>query len=361
MKLPQVGRARSALLVSSMLLAAAGLAGCGAFSDSDEDQLAVAVYGGPTTKTWQESFGEPFSDEHSEVKLSISGVPNPSSLLYTQEGDVQFDLILATASDVAQLAAGDDSRYTPIDPSDLDRSENVIPEMVATNDDGKWVGAPVALTYYGVVVNTDEQDPKSVTSWADLADPAFKGEYLMNGPSFFATTDLPMFALANGGSDTDLDPGIELLRKTIPNVKSVITNLANAASMVEGGDATIAPFFFSQYSQLLDSGVPVEMVLPKEGGYASPLYLVVAPGTEHEEEALEFIDSTLATDQQEGVQDASAYMPVVDDAKLIEKLQERSGFPSVQALIKKLIFPDYGYLAEHREENTKRIEDILAD
>lgn len=366
MNLRDVTVTRRGAVIGTMLLAATALAACGSSTEPASGangvsgQLAVAVYGGPTTETWQKAFGAGFSQDFPDVTLNISGVPNPSSLLYTQQGDVQFDLILATASDVAQLAAGNDSLYTPIDPTSLERSDHVIPDLASVDNDGEWVGVPVALTYYGIVVNTDKHDPASVTSWTDLADPKFKGQYLMNGPSFFATTDLPMFALANGGTATDLEPGFELLKRTLPNVKSVVTSLANAGSMMKSGDAAIAPFFFSQYSQLLDSGVPVQMVLPDEGGYASPLYLVISPSTENKEAALKFIDSVLRSDRQEGVQDASAYIPVVDDAKIIDKLQERSGFESTEELMTKLTFPDYAYLAEHRDGNTKRIEDLLA-
>lgn len=367
MKLREVTAApRAAARVGTAVVAALALTAC-ASSAADTSggsgisgRLAVAVYGGPTTATWQKAFGEGFSKDFPDVALNISGVPNPSSLLYTQQGDVQFDLVLATASDVAQLAAGPDSRYTPIDPATLERSSHVISSLASETADGKWVGVPVALTYYGIVVNTDKHDPASVTSWADLADPKFKGQYLMNGPSFFATTDLPMFALANGGSATDLEPGFELLKQSIPNVKSVVSSLANAGAQMKSGDAGVAPFFFSQYSQLLDSGVPVKLVLPKEGGYASPLYLVMSPNTKNKDGALQFINSVLRADRQEGVQDASAYIPVVDDAALIDKLKERSGFQSAEDLMKQLTFPDYAYLAEHRDENTKRIEDLLA-
>lgn len=332
----------------------------GSAKDKGSGKLAVAVYGGPTTKTWTNAFGNPFSKDNSGIQLSISGVPNPSSLLYTQKGNVQFDLLLATASDVAQLAEGDGSQYTPLDPADLKRASHIREGLVRKNKSGKWVGVPVALTYYGIVVNSDKYDVKDVTSWADLADPRYEDQYLMNGAAYFSTTDLPMFALANGGSKTNLEPGFKLLKRTLPNVKSVATSLANAASMLKAGDAGIAPFFFSQYSQLLDSKVPVEMALPNEGAYAGPLFLVLSPNSKNRENAMAFLDSVLLPERQEAVQGPSAYIPVVDDAKLIDKLQTRSGFSSVESLYENMTFPDYAYLAAHREKNTKRIENMLA-
>src|SRR5699024_4215129 len=155
-------------------------------------ELSVAVYGGPTEVTWNESFGTAFNEAYPDVDLTIAGVQNPASLLFTQEGDVQFDLILATASDVAQLtAAGDTSKFIPIDPDSLERSGHVHEELLSVGDDGSWTGAPVAITYYGIVYNTEEHRASDIQSWADLADPKFEGSYLMNSPSFFATVELP--------------------------------------------------------------------------------------------------------------------------------------------------------------------------
>lgn len=356
------GASRGTVMVALVGSGALALSACGSGTDEESGesgQLAVAVYGGPTTETWEESFGEPFRSDYPDVELSISGVDNPSSLLFTQEGDVQFDLLLATASDVAQLVNSEDGLYTPIDPNDLDRSGEVFDELI-NEQDGQWAGAPVALTYYGIAVNTDVHDPSSIESWADLANPEFEGEYLMNGPSFFATTDLPMFSLANGGTLTDMEPGMELLEETLPNVGGAVTDLANAAAQMESEAATIAPFFFSQYSQLLDSGVSAEMVLPEEGGYGSPLYLVMSADSANQETALTFLDTVLDADNQVAVQEPSAYIPVVEDAELIDKIQERSGFESSTEIIDNLTFPDYEYLAENREENTQRIEDLLA-
>lgn len=343
----------------------AGDSDTGAGSEADggslTGELSVAVYGGPTEVTWNESFGTAFSEEYPDVDLTIAGVQNPASLLFTQEGDVQFDLILATASDVAQLAeSGDTSKFTPIDPASLERSDHVIEQLLSVGEDGLWTGAPVAITYYGIVYNTDEHEASDIQSWADLADPMFDDSYLMNSPSFFATVELPMFALANGGSDTDLEPGFELLERTLPNVHGVTQDLANSAAQMESGAVTVAPFYFSQFSQLLDSELPVDMVLPDEGGFGSPLFLVISADSTNEEAALKFLDTVLSADSQIEVQGPSAYIPVVDDAELIDKIKERSGFDSVDDILTNLVFPDYGYIAEQRDENTQRIQDMLA-
>lgn len=324
-------------------------------------ELSVAVYGGPTEVTWNESYGAPFKEAYPNVDLTIQGVQNPASLLFTQEGDVQFDLILATASDVAQLkASGDTTKFIPIDPASLERSGQIYEELLSVGDDGKWTGVPVAITYYGIVYNTDEHQASDIESWADLADPKFKDAYLMNSPSYFATVELPMFALANGGSDTDLEPGIELLERTLPNVHGVSQDLANSAAQIESRAVTVAPFYFSQFSQLLDAELPVDMVLPKEGGFGSPLFLVISADSKNEAAALKFLDSVLSVDSQTNVQAPSAYIPVVKDAGLIDKIKERSGFDSVEKILEQLVFPDYAYIASMREEYTQRIQDLLA-
>jgi putative spermidine/putrescine transport system substrate-binding protein len=367
---PSNGRVLVLLSIMGLALAACGIgdpdadAGTGAQpatgDQEDGGRLAVAVYGGPITDNWDKTFGAEFREQFPNVELTVAGVPNPSSLLHTQEGNVQFDLMLATASDVAQLASGPADRYGSVEPADLGRADAVYDEYVVEDGDGGWVATPVALTYYAIAVNKNVHDPASITSWADLADPEFQGRYLMNSPSFFSTTDLPMFALANGGSFTNLEPGMELLEQALPNVRGVATDLANTAAQMQNESITVSGFFFSQYSSLLDSGVPVEFVVPEEGALGSPLYLVLSPESENVTNARNFLDIVLSKEMQEAAQEPTSYVPVVRDAELSERLVERSGFEDVDSLMASLAFPDYLHLAENRDANTSRIEDLLA-
>ena len=323
-------------------------------------QLAVAVYGGPTETAWQEAFGAPYAEVAPDVDAVIAGVPNPSSLAFTQEGDQQFDVLLVTGTNVAQILDSDTQLYEPIDPSSLSRSGEVYEDLVLTDDDGAWVAVPVFITYYGIVYNTDHVDEGAITSWADLADPMFENRLLVNSPFFFSTVDLPMFALANGGGLTDLEPGLELLEESLPNVRATVGNLAEAASQMASGEVYASPFYFSQYSQLLDGGAAVDMVLPEEGGLLSPLYLMIVADSPNVENALGFIDVVLQVENQEVAGEKSSYVPVVQDADLIDKISERSGFASTEELLEQLVMPDFFHLAEQQGENTQRIEDMLA-
>jgi spermidine/putrescine-binding protein len=324
-------------------------------------QLAVATYGGPTEAAWQDVFGQPFSEEASDVDLAIQGVSNPSALAFAQEGDQQFDLLLVTGANVAQIRQTGEQLYRPIDPGRLERADMVYEDLVVTDDDGNWVAVPVFITFYGIVYNTDMVEEGAITSWADFADPQYDGEIMVNSPFFFATTDLPMFSLANGGDVTDLEPGFELLEEVLRNNPTTMGNLAESASMMAGGEVAVAPFYFSQYSQLVDQDAPVDMVLPEEGGLLSPLYLILVDETENEDAAYGFLDFVLDAERQEAASDRASYVPVVEDADLIEKISERSGFASTEELMDRLVIPDWDYLAENQGENSQRIEDMIAE
>jgi putative spermidine/putrescine transport system substrate-binding protein len=322
-----------------------------------EGDLNVAVFGGPTEASWRTSFGEPFA-EATGVNVRIGGVPAPSALATAQKGKPQFDLLLVTGTDAARFAR-DPEIYDPVDPSELSRSGELL-DGIAVEQDGKWVATPGFMTYYAIVVNKDEIDPSSIRSWADLQNPEFKDRLLLNNPVFGATDDLPMLALANGGSMSDVDPGFELLRRIVPNVRTTITSLADAASQMANGEATISPFYFSQYGQLLDQNIPVEMVVPEEGALGSPLYLMIPKGAKNRENAIAFLDFVLQPEQQEAAQDASSYLPVVKDAELIPKVQERVGRSSMSELVETLNIPDYPYFAANAGDWVRRIESILA-
>jgi iron(III) transport system substrate-binding protein len=119
-----------------------------------------------------------------------------------------------------------------------------------------WV--PIFTTPYGIMVNTNlvkaGDEPRS---WADLADPKWKGKILMDDPRapgggyvmFFATHD----KLGRGFQDKLADQSLNLIR-----------DYREAERRVARGEFPIyAPFILSDTFNL--KGLPIKYVVPSEG------------------------------------------------------------------------------------------------
>ena len=151
---------------------------------------------------------------------------------------------------------------------------NDIPaEWKDTN--GLWYG-----DYYGLMaISYDASLPKAPTSIKSLlTDPAFKGAFALSGDptgSQQALMGLFAIAVANGGSATNIMPGIEALKaaKAAGNFVSVIGNSANYAA---GAYKATITWDFNGPGAIASSaaaGKPLKFVIPSDVALQGTPYL----------------------------------------------------------------------------------------
>ena len=103
----------------------------------------------------------------------------------------------------------------------------------AKDAEGYWYG-----DYYGVMaflVNTDVQ-PKVPQDWADLADPAYKGQVALSGDprtSNQAIQAVYASALANGGSLDNAQPGLDFFAK-LNKAGNLVPTISNNGLVAKG-------------------------------------------------------------------------------------------------------------------------------
>ncbi len=134
---------------------------------------------------------------------------------------------------------------------------------------GHWVAA-----YYGVmaIATNTTLVPKPPTSFADLADPAYKGMVTLNGDpreAGAAFAAVLAASLANGGSFDDITPGIEYFSrlKQSGNLQTIDVNEANLVS----GEVPIAldwTYNFPALEPMLaKAGFDMQVTVPSDGVY----------------------------------------------------------------------------------------------
>lgn len=164
--------------------------------------------------------------------------------------------------------------------------------------EGGWVA-----TYTGVpafVVNTDvvKNVPRS---WDDLLKPEYKGLVGSIDAGGSGGTDLAVFiswAYANGGSETNLEPGAEFAKRMLPQFSTAAKN----AQTLERGEVPIQIKYdfncIAAAAQVKAKGVNAEVIVPKGTIYAPSALMINRYNTAKMDAGKLLLDFVLSDDAQ---------------------------------------------------------------
>ena len=137
--------------------------------------------------------------------------------------------------------------------------------------EGKAVG--IGLVATGIAYNKEKFDGQgwdAPTSWNDLTDDRFDKRVTSNPISgTFGLNSLLMFARMNGGSEENIQPGMDAIRERLaPKVVTWSSSNAEMAQMFQNGDIDLGVWGSNRTVALRNTGFPVEFVYPDEGAPA---------------------------------------------------------------------------------------------
>lgn len=321
-------------------------------------ELLVATWGGGVEKVWETAFAEPFTKE-TGIKVTIVPVPSPEAQLRTQAGDPQYNAVMVTYPQGANLLR--DNMIELLDPNELPATKDTNPDYLMRTADGKLAGVSPYFMYYGIAVNTDEAKPEDFSSWSNLADPKWKGRITLTRPIFLSSYDLPIMAKATGGDAVNADSGIALLEKIVPNVLTTYSSIAHMNGLLTRGEVAAGPYYSGRVWHLRQQGAEnVTMVVPEEGALMIPYLLVAPKGAKEMEATKKFMDYVSQADPQLRGSVLGGYLPLNATAVLPPEAEEQMGM-TLKELMTKLYQPDWGYIAEHQEERINTLEKVIAN
>jgi len=154
-----------------------------------------------------------------------------------------------------------------------------IPDY-AKDPDGRWSAA-----YWGAIaflVNEDAVD-NVPQSWADLLKDEYVGKVCMKDPRSSSTANMVVLGAAygNGGSETNVQPGLDFFKQMID--KGILAGIKPDVSVVQKGECPISLFWdfdaLSYKAEIPDINLTV--VIPEEGTVAGLYVQFVTAGAPH--------------------------------------------------------------------------------
>ncbi|MDR7470804.1 MAG: extracellular solute-binding protein [Armatimonadota bacterium] len=153
--------------------------------------------------------------------------------------------------------------------------------------------APTVLQIWGILVNTNLVPPaEEPRSWMDLLDPKWRGRFIMDDPR------------ALGGGFVFFSATLKQLgrryHEALAAQRPILTrSIADAANRVARGEVPMmAPFAVGLYARLADQGLPLKLILAREGAPYVVHGISIPKGAPHPNAAVLLTELMLAEEVQ---------------------------------------------------------------
>ena len=125
-------------------------------------------------------------------------------------------------------------------------------------------------------------------SWADLWKPEIKGK--LAAPDFDPSHIIAVAAMLSGGDAATWEKGQAKLKELKPSFKAFYTNDANSQQLIANGETPVQVILSMNAHYMAGEGVPIQLVIPKEGAVLGIDTVAIMKGTKKAELAYKFIN-----------------------------------------------------------------------
>jgi spermidine/putrescine transport system substrate-binding protein len=176
-----------------------------------------------------------------------------------------YDLVVPSTYFVAKMRK--EGMLQKIDKSKLSHFSALDPNLLNKPfDPSNDYSIPYIWGATAIGVNSDQIDPKTITGWADLWKPEYKGSLLLTDDAR-EVFQIALRKLGYSGNTTDpkeIEAAYQELRKLMPNVLAF--NSDNPANPYMEGEVNLGMVWNGSAYVARQAGTPLTVVWPKEGG-----------------------------------------------------------------------------------------------
>ncbi len=261
------------------------------------ETVILNSYGGPYEAIIRRAIIEPFEAQTGidVVYDAVGSASQDYAKIKATNGRPGFDVVIMTASQ--SLQGCQDGVLVKLDAT---RIPNLARLSSKLSETAGPCGAVHEVQYMSLLYRKDKMAVPP-DSWSTLASSDLKGRIVL--PTFqniMALYLVQMFSVMGGGDLVDdLDPGFKAMSEVAKQSIGFEQSSAILESYIKDGTVWAMPFWNGRAQLLIDSGLPVDYVRPKEGTIPLVATLNIPSGAEHKDAATRFIDFFLEKASQE--------------------------------------------------------------
>jgi putative spermidine/putrescine transport system substrate-binding protein len=170
--------------------------------------------------------------------------------------------------------------------------------------DPRGLGVFVSGQIIGLAYNTEKikTPPKN---WNDLLKPEFKGRVGLAGMgSTLMSAWMAEIARLNGGSEENMEPAFQFVKKLLPNVSAVASNPGALATLFQQGQIDISVHYNNNVGDLQAKGVPIALVKPDTGWIHIKSSMHIVKNSKNVDLAAAYINAAISPEVQTQMADA---------------------------------------------------------
>jgi len=315
---PAVDRQRRRMLAAGT--AAAAITGFPAIVRAQAKTIVTTGYGGIHEKWFRTAVIEPFEKKTgAKVQIKYGGAGQWLASAIANKDNPEIDVPFLALPNAMQAITIDDL-FLDITPEMIPNVRDVHPMFYDL-----YQRRAVGFNYadFGLCYRTDlvKQAP---ASWKDLWNPEYKGKLILPDITSGGVQELVVLAARmNGGSEDNLAPAWEALKRLKPNVHRFFKNNNEPVPMYQRGEAAVGAWYSARAYAMIDAGVKMNYVIPKEGSPVGVLSFHIAKHTKARDLAIEFVNFALSKEAQETFANGIEYGPCSTRAELKGRAKER--------------------------------------
>ena len=210
---------------------------------------------------------DPFREENPDLDLKIATFNSNEEAAAKLSGGFHADVVEVCLDEAAPLLARDQLR--PIDTAGIAEWDQLAfrdePEV---RQNGKVIMVPLSAGPYGIIYNTEEV-PDGVSSYEEMFSDEFAGRMAVEGSG--AVPALAVAALTLGFDDpfdmseAEIEEARDFLIENKDKVRSFPDSDSDMVNLFKTGEVVVANGGRGTAEDMIEDGVPVKWVAPKEG------------------------------------------------------------------------------------------------
>jgi len=310
-----------------------------------EQAFTLGTSGG----TWGDGIRKAFIEGPDFAKkqdLQISYLNAPTSVLVSRLIAQPANPVFTVADllDVEHFLAADAGAIQDYDLEIVTNYKDIFPSARQAPRAGlnNWC-ASMTLPLISLTYNTKEMSKPA--DWTDLWSDKLKGRVGIPDFGWYGLTWLHAINKRHGGSEANIDPGINAIRDLVKkNGAIVIKNQEQAIKAFTDGEIVAMPYWNGRTFALQASSVPVDMAYVP-GTIQLHNGMVIAKNTSFTKAANHFVNNTLDADLQLHMARTFRYPPANKSAKLPADI---ANLAAPEAALEQVVQLDWGKINEGR-------------